>query len=184
MTNKVIERLKEGPRPGTTIFRALNSITWSFRYDDESGGVYAVDQGGFLLTRDELMDLIEGSEIFFDFHGDDGIEQFNKDKLEKTLSHEPTSKEPVERKPRHGWVYIVRGKEDEYKIGMTAREPGKRLAEFTPKLPFATELIITIESDDALGLESYIHSMFDDERINGEWFKLTEPNLEWIRRLA
>jgi hypothetical protein len=179
MANKMIERLQEGPKPGTTIFRALNSINLSFRFDDESGGIYAIDQGGFLLTREELKDLNEGVLAFLGFHGDDAVEEHNA-----TIQNESKQQygdETVRTPSRKGWIYVVEGQGDLYKIGLTTRTPSKRLAEFTPKLPFPTTLLVTIPTDDVISHEKAIHERFADRRVNGEWFKLSDRDILWLR---
>lgn len=81
-----------------------------------------------------------------------------------------------------GWVYVVGSHEEgRYKIGMTRRRPRKRLAEFTPKLPFETELICAIKSDDPYSDEAAYHEEFQNQRENGEWFRLSEDNLRWLK---
>jgi hypothetical protein len=183
-TNKTIERLKEGPKAAggeISIIRAFNSINLSFRYDDESGGIFAIDQGGLLLTKEELKELTEGLNIFFDHWGDDAIREHNDEASEKNKQpeyhYEVTAKAP----PRKGWIYVVEGLDSQYKIGLTTRQPSQRLAEFTPKLPFPTNLLLTIPTDDVLGHEKAIHDRFADKRLNGEWFELSEHDILWLR---
>lgn len=81
-----------------------------------------------------------------------------------------------------GWVYAIASKEDRslVKIGMTRRTPDERLNQLRPKLPFETELICTIPSDDVIGLERYIHERFADKRVNGEWFRLDYEDVTWL----
>lgn len=72
-----------------------------------------------------------------------------------------------------GWVYIIRDVEISgfYKIGKTHR-PFKRMKTFAVKLPFRTELIHVIPSDDAGKLESKLHQLYAKHRKRGEWFDL------------
>jgi hypothetical protein len=189
--NKTIEKLRDGTpttRGGDIrIIRAFNSINWSFRYDDESGGIFAMDQGGFLLTKEELKELTDGLNIFFEHWGEE-VEAHNKTKQEEYDNPQPQERyhynETPKTLPRKGWVYVVHGQDDQYKIGLTTREPDKRLAEFTPKLPFKTELILTIQSDDVYALEAELHEFYASQRVNGEWFRLSQDNIAWLLRSA
>jgi hypothetical protein len=183
MANKIIERLKAGPGPNTRIIRAMNAVTFAFQYDDESGGLFGIDQGGFLMTREELKDLIDGATIFFEHYGDEAVKEHNDEKLNR--SGEPhEAEELTTRAPSKGWVYVVKGQDSLYKIGLTTRTPDKRLAEFTPKLPFKTELLLAIFSRDVYRLEKELHQKLDVFRVNGEWFKLTQGQIEWLRGMS
>jgi hypothetical protein len=80
---------------------------------------------------------------------------------------------------RAGFVYIFGG-EGIYKIGR-AKDPAKRVSTLT-KLPFRAELIHTIQSDDAVLLETHLHHRFKEQRVNGEWFRLTDKDLTALKR--
>lgn len=84
-----------------------------------------------------------------------------------------------------GWIYVVGShKERLYKIGLTRRGPDERLNEFRPNLPFKTKLICAIRSTDVYTDEAVFHSAFSDKRTNGEWFKLDDEDLDWLRAHA
>jgi AraC-like DNA-binding protein len=86
------------------------------------------------------------------------------------------------RKPgidRAGYVYIYGG-EGSYKIGRTTNIQ-RRLKELPP-LPFRAELIHTIETDDAAMLETHLHRRFKAQRLNGEWFRLSDDDLTAIKQ--
>jgi hypothetical protein len=176
MTNKMIERLQGGANYNR-IMRALNNLYVSFGYEEESQGICPMDHG-FILTREEWMDLAEGVNKFYERFTDQDIKEHNDEEMER---HQPSARSKPEPKPRKGWVYVVQGQNNQYKIGLTTRQPSKRLAEFCPKLPFETELIMTIPSDDVMALEAHIHNRLDHLRINGEWFELDEREILWLR---
>jgi len=46
-------------------------------------------------------------------------------------------------------------------------------------LPYPWEVITTTPADIPWA-ERYIHDKLADVRINGEWFALTRPQLEWL----
>ena len=81
-----------------------------------------------------------------------------------------------------GYVYLLKGGEY-YKIGLS-KNADRRIEEISPKLPFETELICTITTEDMYELEAFLHEMFADKRANGEWFELDEADVETIRGLA
>lgn len=90
-----------------------------------------------------------------------------------------------------GYVYIISnlgafGK-DIYKIGMTQRkDPSDRFRELSDtSVPFKFDVHILIESYDARRLESELHYLYDNKRVNKsntrkEFFKLTENDLRDI----
>jgi len=80
-----------------------------------------------------------------------------------------------------GWVYVVGSCEEGlFKIGMTTRTPSERLSEFTPKLPFETELICAIRAVDAWRFEQSLHGTFENKQTNGEWFRLNDEDLFYL----
>jgi hypothetical protein len=180
MANKMIERLKSGPGPETRIIRAMNAVTFAFQYDDESGGIFGVDQGGYLMTKDELKDLIEGAEIFFSHYGDGAAEEYNVevDQRREERRHE----EQAAAKPRRavpGYVYLIRTENGLYKIGK-AKDIKKRLQPFGVHFPMKWELVHSFHSDDYSIAEEELHWQYRDKRDVGEWFKLTSADVETI----
>lgn len=82
---------------------------------------------------------------------------------------------------KHGFVYVLHQiGSDNYKIGHSI-DPKKRLRRII-KLPFKVEFFIIIESDDMVALENELHDHFYQKRVNGEWFKLDDADLEYIRQ--
>ncbi len=127
-------------------------------------------------TEDEL----------YSFAGNDFLSDYAKRILRNILLS--NFDEPLcapKEKARVGWVYVLYAKEvNRYKIGMTNRTPEIRIKEFSPKLPFDVEVFKTIETEDALNLESELHKMFSDLRLNNsEWFSLSNKDVEYIRGL-
>lgn len=86
----------------------------------------------------------------------------------------------AERPPRHGYVYIVRSENGDYKIGRTIN-PNSRGKTFDVKLPLRVKFELLIESPDYRGLERELHQRFASKRIDGEWFKLTPEDVEQLR---
>jgi hypothetical protein len=85
------------------------------------------------------------------------------------------------RQKRAGIVYIMRAETGAYKIGMTIRNVQQRLHQLRTGSPVDISLIWHAKVEDADGVERLLHRRFDDQRIRGEWFDLTEGDLEWVR---
>lgn len=159
-------------------------VMQQIHYDEKSGGVRMDDQGNFLTTREELQEIYDLGMKFFDYYGDETIDEYNCNRRREVDEHHnrPT-KTKSNKKNYPGWIYLLRGENGLYKIGMTKRTPDQRLAEFSPKLPFDSLLVDTIESQDAVRLELEIHERFADKRVRGEWFALNQEDLNWFIHL-
>lgn len=88
-----------------------------------------------------------------------------------------------------GYVYIISNigsfGEDVYKIGMTRRmEPMERINELgSASVPFPFDVHGLIFSDDAVGLEHELHTVFNDQRVNKvnlrkEFFRISLDKIE------
>jgi hypothetical protein len=80
-----------------------------------------------------------------------------------------------------GHVYIVGPLEGCFKIGCTRQLP-ERLA-FFDFLPVRMAVQITIPSDRHNWLEKYLHAAFAAKRVRGEWFRLTDGELDSLREV-
>lgn len=83
---------------------------------------------------------------------------------------------------RSGYVYLLKSASGFWKIGRTAN-PKDRLKTFSIKLPFEVEFEHLIPCDDMVGAETELHRRFADRRINGEWFRLNETDVAWIKTI-
>jgi hypothetical protein len=128
----------------------------------------------------ELQDLDLISEAFADTHiGNMATAEKNRIlRGESRKSAKKVSKQRVT-----GYVYLVAGEGGVYKIGKTT-QLDKRVNFFEIKLPFPIELVCVIPSDDISGLERQMHKRFADKHVNGEWFKLTQQEVEEIKSMA
>ncbi|WP_205244657.1 GIY-YIG nuclease family protein [Comamonas sp. Tr-654] len=81
-----------------------------------------------------------------------------------------------------GVVYVLRSAYG-YKVGRTRNIPA-RMRAFGVHLPFIYTIPLCVWFDDCHAAESRYHTMFSDKRINGEWFDLSESDIDLIRLRA
>ena len=143
-----------------------------------------VDCNGLFPTREEWSELVRAVSSFYDYLTPTNIEAANEQQRERNWQRqEPTPRSSPPAKRTHpGYVYLLKGG-PYYKIGLS-NNVTRRIEEISPKLPFETELICTIATEDMYELEAFLHEMFADKRANGEWFELDETDVEHTRGLA
>ncbi|GCA97395.1 GIY-YIG nuclease family protein [Mycolicibacterium sp. NCC-Tsukiji] len=88
--------------------------------------------------------------------------------------------DPDAAQPIAGYVYLVRSGKY-HKIGRS-NDHGRRAYEIGLQLPEKLEVVHTIQTDDAAGIERYWHERFSDRRRNGEWFLLTKADVAAFKR--
>jgi hypothetical protein len=81
-----------------------------------------------------------------------------------------------------GHVYVLSTPEGYYKIGSTSGLIDDRVKQFAIALPFKVEIMIRLmcAPGNERQAERLIHEHFATKRTNGEWFKLTEEDLQWF----
>lgn len=149
--------------------------------EDCDGCITLRDNFGFIVTTKQLNKIYEEVMRFLTLAGEEQVYQYNMEALEslnRSAVQQPMSKK-VKSKKYSGWVYVIGIVGDNlYKIGMTTRTPDKRLAEFVPKMPYEAEIVVTCKTKDVLGLEGKLHQMYSDLCVNGEWFRLSNDELD------
>jgi hypothetical protein len=78
-----------------------------------------------------------------------------------------------------GFVYVIQG-DAYYKIGYT-NDPYKRLKPITVNALFPLKTLVLIPTDDMKTTEQTLHTQFASKHIRGEWFNLSDEDLEAIR---
>ena len=80
------------------------------------------------------------------------------------------------------YVYLIRAG-TLYKIGKS-NDPNKRMRTFQTANPTRLEMVATISSNDAYGLESRLHRKYHRKRMSGgEWFRLDQDDVQYIKSL-
>lgn len=82
-----------------------------------------------------------------------------------------------------GYVYLLQSPTGAYKIGRT-KNPKSRLKTFEVKLPFEVEFTALIQTRDMYQLEIDLHTKYASKKIKGEWFRLEQEDVDYIKGLA
>jgi hypothetical protein len=88
---------------------------------------------------------------------------------------------PGDEKPGYGFVYLVKGRPGEYKIGRT-KFLDRRMSELGAMAPTEQKLDHKIETDDPSGIEAYWHRRFRERHMRGEWFRLSAADVKAFKR--
>lgn len=144
-----------------------------FRTDPKTEMLFVVDQQGEMVSPRRLRGIFKAVEKFFEYYGEDIADDFNEWAREVDDQRKAEREVKPKDEKRHGWIYLVEAENKLVKIGMTRRTPSERLEEFVPKLPYKSTLLGTVESDDVVELEACLHRRYADQRVRGEWFRLT-----------
>lgn len=64
-----------------------------------------------------------------------------------------------------------------------AKNPRDRLKTFEVKLPFKVDYIHLIKCQDRYSAEKRLHAQFAGKRLNGEWFQLSDQDVQTIKRI-
>ncbi|MBK9479891.1 MAG: GIY-YIG nuclease family protein [Bacteroidetes bacterium] len=78
-------------------------------------------------------------------------------------------------KKTFGYVYLLKS-EYGYKVGCSAKL-NERINRFGVLLPFKFSVDSIIKCSDYMNTEKIIHNIFSNKRLNGEWFNLSESDL-------
>lgn len=80
-----------------------------------------------------------------------------------------------------GYIYVLKGGPF-HKIGLS-KTLDQRIKTLAIQLPFQIELIFAAPVDDMFAHERRLHEMFAYKRANGEWFRLSDEDLEAVRQM-
>lgn len=82
---------------------------------------------------------------------------------------------------RAGFVYLIKGRRGEYKLGHTS-VVDRRVSELATGSPVDLQVVHEIKTDDPLGVEAYWHRRFANSRIKNEWFNPNASDVRAFRR--
>lgn len=113
------------------------------------------------------------------------IETRLQERDNQRLAREAEKEVRKQNRTRAGYVYLVQSLTalSYYKIGRTAK-PEQRMKRFEVKLPFEIQPICFIKTDDMYALEKKLHERFAAQRADGEFFALSDADVDYIKSLA
>jgi hypothetical protein len=79
-----------------------------------------------------------------------------------------------------GYVYLLKSG-DHYKIGKSD-DIERKVKEIRTQMPESVVLVHTIKTDGISGVEQYWHRRFQEQRVNGEWFKLSRSDISAFKK--
>lgn len=138
-------------------------------------GILLLDRMGFVVNKNQAlafaMDIIAGYRPF----PQDALDDMNRVAIDKL--RQPTPKQERVKSKKIGFVYMIqRADTNQFKIGYSSNVPN-RLTAFGIALPFEVRLIASHRTDDSVETEAMWHKRFAGNRINGEWFALSEQEV-------
>jgi hypothetical protein len=82
-----------------------------------------------------------------------------------------------------GYVYLMRASNGYYKIGKT-KNLVHRNNELLRQFPLRIKIIHSFFAPDNTLVESDLHRMFKDKRLQGDWFALNKEDIGFIKRIT
>jgi len=168
-------------REGVGVF-TLMETTSSFLVGDiilfrTLGGKTRPFLNGILPSISEVL-FLRGmlDDYLVDFDSDESIDEMN-DKLLMLRDSTKTSIKP-DRKTSATNIYVMRNGSGYYKIGHTRTSPKFRENTLQAQEP---EIELMFYFEGTIEDEKYLHIMFSKQRKRGEWFLLSDEDLEKIQ---
>lgn len=115
--------------------------------------------------------------------GQEEIDKYNKKLLEEICGPSPKDEKKYEGPKTPGFIYFAK-KNNFIKIGRT-KNVESRMKNLQGNHPTAApiELLHVISTKDYTQAERAFHTCFANKRIKGEWFQLTEEDIECIKEM-
>lgn len=131
---------------------------------------------GFVMTKEEWETFKKAYDLFYSTDEYLKINEERQREIDNAVSE--SYKEPEKKPPKPGFVYFVKAKETGYiKIGYTTNLK-TRLKAMQTASPFELELVDFLEVRNAIDEEMDAHGFFYNRRLRGEWFDISEEEIE------
>ena len=147
------------------------------------GGTESVDISAHITNGAILGGILGAIGGIYSFKESDyGIGQLIRGFRSNVSTHRykdlPKLKDPA------GYVYLIKEVDfsGQYKIGRTI-DPKSRLKQVDLKTPGETMVIALLKTEDAKVLERRLHQKYASKRKRGEWFDLTDKQVQEIRNM-
>jgi hypothetical protein len=136
---------------------------------------------GHVPPLKEIRVIAEGLIKFINSFSQEDIDNFNNhiDVEQQRRLEESSKTVKRERKEYNGYVYFISDNMNHIKIGH-AKDLESRYKTYT-EMPYDPQIIHTILCSDRIKVESYFHERFKTKRFKGEWFKLNDKDIKYIK---
>jgi len=155
-------------------------------YPTDEDGVCITDFSGQILEILPSIQMIDSTIKLLKSIRKKGQEYIDLHNYKVWKEWEEKINTPIPKSPRRlqpGYIYFA-GKDDYIKIGRTSGDPNKRVDTLNSNYPVdSIKLLHIIKSGDTAKHEKEFHDYFADKRVKGEWFKLTEEDIEMIKEI-
>ena len=142
---------------------------------------YFIAEHNQIVQLHDLMELLEFVKPYYDRLTEQEIDAINQETVRRQREYRQQSWADYSSKSssNSGYVYLLKAG-PYYKIGVSTNVD-KRIEQLSTLPPFDIELVHTIYSVDMYALEQDFHNLYADKRKNGEWFELTDSDVEFIK---
>lgn len=157
----------------------INGYT-AYIIQENEDGYYLSDCHGYVMEKDQLLGILVGLLNYAELHENDLINHnIKRDiEIEKELRYYDYKNNPKQKTNPKGYVYLMEcgGK---YKIGFS-KDVERRIKELNHR-PFETKLLAKSRLiENPYSFEQEIHEVFEEYRIDGEWYNFEENILQYV----
>lgn len=174
-----VQRSKLAVKSNSIVRQIVNNLTLRFHLEGEHNLLIPADTTDQVLSKLEIAELIDELEAVCYTYSNEDLEEANSILNEERRQPSEVRKSKPKRLP--GFIYLIHAVgSNRYKIGRTARIES-RLARLKAQAPYPMELIHHFWTDDSTGMEATLHTKFQSKRVHGEWFELSDEDIETIK---
>jgi hypothetical protein len=154
---------------------------YMFIADDDNDSIITVDSNNHVPPIEELKTIILGLIRFINTNNQENVDKYNLLVDEKSKKQEEVLVRRIETKQRErpGYVYFICDNMDNVKIGLS-KDIDSRFKTYT-EMPYNPEIIHLLKCSDMVKVEEFFHNKFSSKRFKGEWFKLDDKDIKYIK---
>lgn len=148
-------------------------------YDEELDILVHGCQGGYFIPLDALLFIQQKLNNTIDFANNNDVNLLNNPQKERVRPKRDKDISPKIYKPTR--IYVMLDWHTGYhKIGRS-KSPFDRERTLQSEKP-TIELLFYFEATE--DVETKLHNIFDNKRVRGEWFNLTDEDIQYIKQLG
>jgi len=142
--------------------------------------IYISDSGSFLPLRESVEAVIKAGKNYLSHITPEQIESYNAWLLE-TRKSESQQFLPTNKEVKVSFIYLMRNNTNGFfKIGFS-KSPSYRETTLQSQEP---DITLIFQMLGGPSLEKVLHQKFRKQRIRGEWFRLSEEDINFIKNLG